>query len=73
MIPSNGNAEFVAAMEQVLDVYGRPYQAECPVVCMDETPRQLIGETRAALPGAQVSRAKWITSTGTWVPAMCSW
>ena len=37
-------------MEQVLDVYRRPYQAEYPVVCMDETPRQLIGETRAALP-----------------------
>ena len=27
-----------------------PYQAEYPVACMDETPRQLIGETRAALP-----------------------
>ena len=51
-------------MEQVLDVYRRPYQAEYPVVCMDETPRQLIGETRAALPVAQVGRAKWITSTG---------
>ena len=37
-------------MEQVLDVYRHPYQAEYPVVCMDKTPRQLIGETRAALP-----------------------
>ena len=50
MIPPKGNAEFVAAMELVLDVYRRPYQAEYPVVCMDETPRQLIGETRAVLP-----------------------
>ena len=50
MIPPKGNAEFVVAMEQVLDVHRRPYQAEYPVVCMDETPRQLIGETRAALP-----------------------
>ena len=37
-------------MEQVLDVYRRRYDMDCPVVCMDETPRQLIGETRAPLP-----------------------
>ncbi len=47
MIPPQGNAEFVAAMEKVLDVYRRPYDAAFPVVCMDETPRQLIRETRA--------------------------
>ena len=39
-------------MENVLDVYKRPYQAEFPVVCMDETPRQLIRETRAVIPAA---------------------
>ena len=50
MIPPHGNAEFVAAMEQVLDVYRRRYDMDCPVVCMDETPRQLIGETHAPLP-----------------------
>ena len=33
-------------MENVLDVYKRPYSAEYPVVCMDESPKQLIGETR---------------------------
>lgn len=33
-------------MEDVLDVYTRPYDPEFPVVCMDETPRQLIKETR---------------------------
>ena len=33
-------------MEKVLDVYRRPYDAAFPVVCMDETPRQLISETR---------------------------
>jgi len=33
-------------MEQVLDVYKRPYNGEFPVVCMDESPRQLIRETR---------------------------
>lgn len=37
-------------MEQVLDVYRRPYDVMNPVVCMDETPRQLIRETRTPLP-----------------------
>jgi len=37
-------------MERVLDVYRRPYDASRPVVCMDETPRQLIRETRTPLP-----------------------
>ena len=37
-------------MEKVLDVYQRPYDAAFPVVCMDETPRQLIGETRVPIP-----------------------
>ncbi len=46
MIPPQGSAEFVAAMEQVLDVYQRPYDAAYPVVCMDETPRQLLGQVR---------------------------
>lgn len=42
MIPPGRNAEFVAHMEQVLDVYKRPYNEEIPVVCMDESPEQLI-------------------------------
>lgn len=37
-------------MEDVLDVYQRPYDPDCPVVCMDETFKQLIGETRESLP-----------------------
>lgn len=37
-------------MEDVLDVYHRPYDAECPVVCMDEASKQLIGEIRTPLP-----------------------
>ena len=54
MIPPQGNADFAAAMEKVLDVYRRAYDPARPVVCMDETPRQLISETRepvAAAPG----------------------
>ena len=37
-------------MEQVLDVYKRPYDPMRPVVCMDESPRQLIRETRLPMP-----------------------
>ena len=52
MIPPQGNADFAAAMERVLDVYRRPYDAAFPVVCMDETPRQLLSETREPIPAA---------------------
>ena len=41
------NADFVAAMEAVLDVYQRPYDESFPV--LDETPRQLIGEVRSPM------------------------
>jgi hypothetical protein len=33
-------------MEMVLDVYKRPFDAQYPVVCMDESPKQLIAETK---------------------------
>ena len=46
VIPPDNNSEFVANMENVLDVYKRPYNSEYPVVCMDESPKQLIGENR---------------------------
>ncbi len=49
MIPPEENGQFVADMENVLDVYRRPYDKDFPVVCMDESPRQLIKETRAPL------------------------
>jgi DDE superfamily endonuclease len=45
-IPPNANAEFVWKMEDVLEVYKRPYDRLRPVICMDETSKQLIGETR---------------------------
>jgi len=50
VIPPEHNAGFVAAMEDVLEVYRMPYDAARPVVCMDEQPRQLIKETRTPLP-----------------------
>jgi hypothetical protein len=39
-------------MEDVLDVYTRPYDARRPQVCLDETSAQLVGETRTPLPMA---------------------
>ena len=37
-------------MEDVLDLYAAPYDPVRPVVCFDESPKQLIGEVREALP-----------------------
>jgi transposase len=51
-IPPKQDAEFVAAMEDVLEVYHRPYDPDRPVVCLDEASRQLIGETRGPIPAA---------------------
>jgi len=39
-------------MEDVLDVYQRPYDPRRPVICLDETSRQVLAETRAPLPVA---------------------
>jgi len=38
--------EFIAAMEEILDTYEEPYDADFPVLCMDEQPVQLHKETR---------------------------
>lgn len=51
-IPPKANAEFVWKMEDVLEVYRRPYDARRPVVCIDETSKQLIGEVRTPVPAA---------------------
>lgn len=48
-IPPERNAEFVCAMENVLEVYKRARDPERPVVCMDEKPKQLIKETRTPI------------------------
>jgi len=40
-------------MEEVLDVYQRPYDSQHPVVCWDESPQQLIGECRAPFTDSQ--------------------
>ena len=49
-IPSKEDPEFIACMEDVLDVYERPYDPLRPVICMDEKPYHLLGEGREPLP-----------------------
>lgn len=49
-IPPKQDAAFVCAMEQVLEVYRRPLDANYPVVCMDETSTQCVKEVRLPLP-----------------------
>ncbi len=49
-IPPKHSAEFVYHMEDVLEVYRRPYDPKRPVICSDETFKQLIGDTRTPLP-----------------------
>ena len=53
------DAEFVARMEDVLDLYAARPPRTMPVVCFDETPTQLIGETRAPSPPAPGQPARY--------------
>lgn len=50
VIPPESDAEFVAQMEMVLDVYAQPYDPNRPVLCMDEQPVQLQREVRPPHP-----------------------
>jgi len=51
-IPPQQDAAFVAQMEQVLEVYKRPYDRRRPVVGMDEQSKQLISEVISPVPPA---------------------
>ena len=50
VIPPEANGAFVAAMEEVLDIYTRPHDPDMPLVCLDETSKQLVSETRTPVP-----------------------
>lgn len=58
IIPPLESGDFVAHMELVLDVYKMPYNPTIPVVCMDESPKQLIKETRIPIARKPGSDAK---------------
>lgn len=45
-IPPQEDAAFVCNMEDVLEVYKRPYDPKRPLICMDEMPKQLLADIR---------------------------
>src|SRR5215210_1372572 len=55
------DGEYVARMEDVLDLYAEPPDPARPVVCLDESPLQLIGQVREPIPAApgQVARVDY--------------
>jgi len=53
------DAEFVARMEDILALYAEPADDRRPVVCFDETPRQLIGEERVPIQAEPGKRARF--------------
>ena len=50
MLPKEANADYVCAMEDVLEVYTRPYDSARPVVCLDEASKQLVADVTPPLP-----------------------
>ena len=67
-IPPNQNSAFVACMEDILDVYKRPYDENLPVICMDEKPYQLLDEVRMPIlmkPGKPVREDNEYKRNGT--------
>lgn len=57
-IPPEKNAPFVQAMEDVLDVYHRPYDPARPQVCLDETSKQWLEHTRVPIAARLGRRAR---------------
>ncbi len=53
MIPPDANADFVCAMEDVLDIYTRPYDPSYPWVCFDESSKQLVSEIIDTIPAGR--------------------
>lgn len=51
-IPPDANAAFVACVEDVLELYHAPYDPLFPLVCMDESSKQLVGEVHPPIPAA---------------------
>ena len=69
MIPPDANAGFVAAMEDVLETYQKPRDPDRPLVCLDESSKQLIVETRA--PISRRWRAGTASRSPTATPPTC--
>ena len=71
-IPPEQNAEFVCAMENVLEVYTRPYDAKRPVVCMDEKSKQLVSEICQPIAARPGEAERCDTSTSATARPICS-
>ena len=54
-IPPEQNAAFVCAMEEVLEVYKRPYDETHPLICMDESSKQHVKEVHQQSQGRQLA------------------
>jgi transposase len=52
------DSEYVARMEDVLDLYAQPHDSRHPVVCFDESPTQLVGHARVAEPAVPGTPAR---------------
>ncbi len=61
-IPATADGEFVYHMEDVLEVYQRPYDPLQPTVCMDELSKQLVGEVAQPLP-LEAGRRRFVEVT----------
>jgi DDE superfamily endonuclease len=59
VIPPEQSAEFVARMEDLLELYQRPFDPRRPLVCIDELPKQLVSEVRGPLPAAAGRPARY--------------
>ena len=57
------NEDYIAKMEDVLEVYERPYDPEQPVVCLDEKPVTLHDDVRPASPACRVAKRDGTTNT----------
>jgi hypothetical protein len=66
------DAEYVACMEDVLDLYDEPTNPARPVICFDESPTQLIGEVGSPIPPNRASSGATTASTGATGPPTCS-
>jgi DDE superfamily endonuclease len=58
-IPPQHDARFVAAMEDVLEVYARPYEEKRPVLCLDEAAKQILAHVRDPLPLSSGQCMRW--------------
>lgn len=58
-IAPKADAAFVCQMENVLQVYKRPYDPDYPLICMDETTKQCTRELRSSIPASSAHPARY--------------